>query len=67
VVGRELVQEDDRRSTAGLFEIEADIILRDGIGHFGFLFSSRNSKIAVNAHGCNAAGAIFFGHGICAE
>ena len=38
VVGRELVQEDDRGSAPGLFEIEADIILGDGIGHFGFLF-----------------------------
>ncbi len=38
VVGRKLVQEDDRRSAPGLFEIEADIILGDGIGHFGFLF-----------------------------
>ena len=39
VVGRELVQEDDRRSAARLFEIETDIILGDGIGHFGILLS----------------------------
>ncbi len=37
VVGRELVQEDDRRSAAGLFEVEADMIAGDGIGHLLFL------------------------------
>jgi hypothetical protein len=34
VVGREFVQEDDRRSLTGLFEVEADIVAGDGVGHF---------------------------------
>ncbi len=33
VVGREFVQEDDRRSAARLFEIETDIVLGHGVGH----------------------------------
>ena len=39
VVGRELVQEDDRRSAARFFEIEADIIFGDGMGHLAGSFS----------------------------
>ena len=33
VVGRELVQEDDRRAAASLFVVEADVIRGDGVGH----------------------------------
>jgi hypothetical protein len=60
VVGRELVQEDDRCSAAGLFEIEADFVVGDGIGHLLFLLRGPVSKIAVNAHGCNEAESILF-------
>ena len=41
VVGREFVQEDDRRSASRLFEIEADIIFGDGMGHLEFLLVGR--------------------------
>src|SRR5438094_7735781 len=60
VVGRELVQEDDRRPASRLFIVKANAILGDGIGHFGFLsifLFSRNflawpvSKIAINSRG----------------
>ncbi len=63
VVGRELVQEDDRRSAPRLFVVQANVILGDGMGisdSFDFLFS-RNIlarlalKIAVNSRGCNNA------------
>ena len=37
-VRSDAVQEDDRRSAPRLLEMEADIILGDGIGHFRFLF-----------------------------
>jgi hypothetical protein len=40
VVGRIFVQEDNGRSAAGLFEIEADFVLRDGVGHLKFLWSA---------------------------
>jgi hypothetical protein len=39
VVGRELVEEDDRRSAARLLEIESDIVARDGVGHWRFLIA----------------------------
>ncbi len=39
VVGREFVQEDDRRSLARLLEIEADVIAGYGIGHLQFLLT----------------------------
>ncbi len=39
VVGREFMQEDDRRSQARLFEMQTDMILGHGIGHLRFLFS----------------------------
>jgi hypothetical protein len=35
------VQEDDRGSASRLFEMQADIIFRDGIGHSLFLFVGR--------------------------
>ena len=60
VVGREFVQEEDRRSAARLLEIQADIVGRDGVGHLRFLLVSRASKIAVNARDCNAAELISF-------
>ena len=41
VVGREFVHEENRRSAADLFEIEADIVARDGMRHFGFLLLDR--------------------------
>jgi hypothetical protein len=41
MVGREFVHEKHRRSAAHLFEIEADIVARDGMRHFGFLLLSR--------------------------
>src|SRR5882724_3161775 len=56
VVGREFVQEDDRRSLACLLEIKADIVARYGVGHFDVPSSGiRGPKIAVNARGCNEA------------
>ena len=76
VVGRELVQEDDRRPASRLFEMQTDVILGDGIGHFGFFsifLFSRNfiarpvGKIAVNARGRNAAESIHFRHRMIAE
>ena len=33
VVGRELMQEDDRGSASRLFVVKPDVILGDGIGH----------------------------------
>jgi hypothetical protein len=44
VVGRELVQKDDRCSAACLLEIEADIVARYGVGHLMFLLVSRFQK-----------------------
>ena len=64
VVGRELVQEDDRRPASRLFIVKMNAILGDGMGHFGFLsifLFSRNilarpaSKIAINSRGRNTA------------
>jgi hypothetical protein len=37
VVGREFVQEDDRRSVAGFLEIQPDIVVSDGVGQLIFL------------------------------
>jgi hypothetical protein len=37
VVGREFMQEEDRRSATRLFEIEADIVVCDDMGHLRFL------------------------------
>ena len=70
VVGREFVQEEDRRSAPRLLEIEANIILGGGIGHFDFLSlldAFPAPKIAVNACGRNAAGRALFRHEISAE
>jgi hypothetical protein len=70
VVGREFMQEDDRRSHARLFEMQADIILGDGMGHTRSSFCLaflRGTKIAVNARGRNAAGWILFRHEMIAE
>jgi hypothetical protein len=33
VVGREFVQEDDRRSGSCFLEIETDMVAGDGVGH----------------------------------
>jgi hypothetical protein len=64
VVGRELVQEDDRRPASRLLIVQTNAILGDGIGHFGFLsiflflrnFLARPAtKIAINSRGCNTA------------
>ncbi len=33
VVGRELVQKNDRRSLARFFEIDADVVPGRGVGH----------------------------------
>src|SRR5260370_15416472 len=51
MVGREFVQEDDRRSRACLLEIETDTIVGDGIGHLIFLFLGRprNSQLMLAA------------------
>src|SRR5260370_8685465 len=51
MVGREFVQEDDRRSLACLLEIETDTIVGDGIGHLIFLFLGRprNSQLMLAA------------------
>ena len=67
VVGREFVHEENGRSAAHLFEIEADIVARDGMRHFGFLLLSRAIKLAGNAVGGNAAALISFRHLTCAE
>jgi hypothetical protein len=76
VVGRELVQEDDRRPASRLFIVQTNAILGDGIGHFGFFsifLFSRNilarpgSKIAVNSRGRNTAKSIHFRHRMIAE
>jgi hypothetical protein len=76
VVGRELVQEDDRRPASRLFIVQTNAILGDGMGHFGFLsiflFSRnltarRTGKIAVNSRGRNAAELVHFRHRIIAE
>src|SRR5580704_19325633 len=67
VVGREFVQEDDRRSLARLLEIETDIVARCGVRHLSFLLAGRLPKIAVNARGCNEAGTGFPRQGIIAE
>jgi hypothetical protein len=36
VVGRIFVQENDGRSASRLLEIEADLVVRDGVGHSRF-------------------------------
>jgi len=41
VVGRKFVQEDDRGSASRLFDMKADIIFRDGMGHLKFLLVGR--------------------------
>jgi hypothetical protein len=46
--------------------MEADIIFRNGMGHWHFL-SLAGSRFAVNSRGGNAAGLIDSGHGISAE
>jgi hypothetical protein len=66
VVGREFVQEDDRSSASRFFEIETDIIFRNGIGHWYFL-SLAGLRFAVNSRGGNAAISINSGHQIIAE
>jgi hypothetical protein len=76
VVGRELVQEDDRRSASRLFIVKTNAIFGDGIGHFGFLsiflffrnFIARAApKIAINSRGRNAAESFHFRHQMIAE
>ena len=70
VVGCEFVQEDDRRSRARLLEMQANMILGDGVGHLRFLLvlaRSPSPKFAVNALGRNAAGLFLFGHQMSAE
>jgi hypothetical protein len=77
VVGRELVQENDRRPATGLFEIETNMVARYGMGQWLFLFvflldafssgGPAASKIAVNARGRNEAGSFLFRHGMIAE
>jgi hypothetical protein len=76
VVGRELVQEDDRRAASGLFVVQTDAILGYGMGHFRFLsiflflrnFLTRPAgKIAVNSRGCNTAVSVHFRHRMIAE
>jgi hypothetical protein len=76
VVGRELVQEDDRRPASCLFIVKTSAFLGDGVGHFGFLsifLFSRNflaqpaDKIAVNSRGGNAAVWLHFRHRMIAE
>jgi hypothetical protein len=76
VVGREFVQEDDRRPASRLFIVQTNVILGDGMGHFGFFsifLLSRNflawptGKIAVNSRGCNAAESVHFRHRKIAE
>ena len=52
VITGEFMQEENRRSAPRLLEIEANIILGGGIGHFDFLFlldAFPAPKIAVNA------------------
>src|SRR4030088_3547697 len=44
MVGRELVQEDNGCSTPGLFEIEAHIVGRYGVGYLMFLLMGRSQK-----------------------
>ena len=48
VVGREFVQENDRRSAAGFLEIEPDIVAGDGIGHWRFLLV--DVSVGVDRH-----------------
>jgi hypothetical protein len=76
VVGRELMQEDDRRPASRLFKVQTDAIPGDGMGHFGFLsiflflrniITSSAPKIAVNSRGCNAAESVRFRHRMLAE
>jgi hypothetical protein len=76
VVGRELVQEDDRRPASRLFIVQTNAILGDGMGHFGFLsifLFLRNflalpaGKIAVNSRGCNTAKSVHFRHRMIVE
>ena len=67
VVSRKLVQEDDRRSAACLLEIEAKLILGDGIGHFGFLFCGRRKKLQLMLAAAMRQFPIVFRHEICAE
>jgi hypothetical protein len=47
MVGRELVQEDDRRSASRLFEIEADTIFGDGMGRLRFLLVGRGQFLQL--------------------
>jgi hypothetical protein len=54
VVGREFVQEDDRRSLTDFFEIKTNVIARCGVWHLKFPCGSA-PKIAINARGCNEA------------
>jgi hypothetical protein len=66
MVGRELVQENDRGSASRLLEMETDIIFRNGMGHWYFL-SLAGLRFAVNSLGGNAAALINSGHRIIAE
>jgi hypothetical protein len=43
MIGREFVQEDDRRSPPGLFEIQTHIVASHGVGH-----------LAISSHGPGA-------------
>jgi hypothetical protein len=76
VVGRELVQEDDRRPASSLFIVQTNAILGDGMGHFRFLsiflflrniIASSAPNIAINFRGRNTAESFHFRHRMIAK
>src|ERR1700687_794053 len=60
VVGREFVQENDRRSLAYFLEIETDIVAGDGIGHLLFLLMGRPRKSQLMLSAATRRNLIFF-------
>jgi hypothetical protein len=55
------MQENNRGSASRLLEMQADIIFRNGMGHWHFL-SLAGPRFAVNSRGGNAAASIVSGH-----